>query len=175
MRRWLSVFGAAAILAGGLQGLAATQWNTYQNKANGFSMRFPASWEIKEGVAGTAVQAVEPAQQTKAGPVRPSISVAVETVHQSMTLDEYAPRGFKSELGPKPELKVYRVGRRTLSHTNARWWVVSYRSDSTTVKGFLLIVMKGGRAFKIIAVAPVDRYQSSKDLLDSSVASIMIE
>ncbi len=166
-KKCLAAFAAIAILACAAGGRAEEKTVVYKNKENGFAMRFPATWEIKEGVDGTAVQARGPAQGKGKDQFRPLVSVSVEAVPPQTTLSEYVSRGIDKARKSMPDFQVYHLGRQTIAHTNAKWWNISYRADRVTVKGFLTMLVKGGKAYTIVSVVPIDQYPSSRDLLGS--------
>ncbi len=175
-RRWKHVFAVIAVIVGGLHAYAANEPGVYASKEHGFSIRFPSSWEIREGADGATVKALSPPQGKSPGQFRPYIRVDVETIPPTMSLDDYVQRGFnnaRSAMGA--EFKAHRSGRQMISHTRARWWIISYRADSVTVKGFLFLVVNGGRAYRIMSFAPLDQYATFKDVFGKSVSSIVFE
>jgi len=175
MRRLFCVFAVLAILGGGLEGYAANELSEYKNKENGFSIQFPSSWKIKEGAGGAAVQALGPKQGKAADAFLPYISVSVEAVPQTMTLDEYASRGIEKARSVMPDFKVHRLGRQTISHTRAKWWIITSRAGTENVKGLLFMVVKGNRAYRIICASALAQYSSYKDLFVKSVGTLVIE
>lgn len=175
-RIWHSLFATIVIFVVAVNVFASSnELSIYKSKEKGFSISFPSTWETREASGGMEVTAVSPPQDKSADPLRPKVTLGVEVLPQKTTLDDYARLRLEKTRGLVTDFQIHKTGRQTISHTQARWWVISYRVDTATVKGFMHIVIKDNRAFTITCVAPLDKYATYKDKFADIAASLMIE
>jgi hypothetical protein len=174
-RTWFYIFVASVILAGGVTVFAANESIEYKNKKQGYSLRVPAAWEIKESDGGLEVTVTGPLQGKAKDQFRPNVKVSVENVPHDMTLDKYVHGPIEKARTQMKSFKVHRIGRQVVSHTTARWWSISYAADTVNIKGILLIVVKNDKAFTITYVSAREQYSSYSDQFQNIVGSLMIE
>ncbi len=171
---WLSFFSAIALFACAGNAFASGELIAYKNKDNGFSLSFPGDWEIKEGVGSMAVTATAPLAGKSPKAFRPLVIVGVEVLAQNKTNEEYAQTYFAKNFSKK-KFQVHKTGRQAISHTRARWWIISYEQGKVQTKGFLFIVMKEKRAYSITCLSTLDQYPSDKKIFGEIVESFVGE
>ena len=174
-RTWLQVFATSALLFGGVSVFALHESIEYKNKSQGFSIRVPSTWEIKESSGGMEVIAASPLQGESKDQFRPNITVSVENVPHDMTLNKYIPGRIEQTRQLMKDFKVHRTGRQVISHTMARWWGISSRANTVNIKGSLIIVVKNSKAFTITCVSALEQYSSYRDKFQDIVGSFLIE
>ena len=174
-RIWLILLVVIVISAEGVTAFAGNTSGIYKNIEKGFSMRFPSTWDIKEGVGGMDVVASPTSQETSISQFRPTVTVITELLPKSEPIEDYAQKRLASDRAQKTDLKFIRTGRQVISHTNARWWIISYREKTVTVKGFLFIVIKGNKAITITCVAALEDFPAYKDTLGDIASSLAVD
>jgi len=171
---WFSILSAILILAAGTASLAEDLSKVYTNAEKGFSLRYPAKWEIKETTGEKVLEVMSPLQASAANQYRPTVTISIETLSEPMSIADYATNRFNQLHAQITDLKSLKTGRQVISHTNARWWVITCKENTFNLKGFLFIVMKGNRAFTISALSTVEQYTVYKDVLADIGASLTI-
>ncbi|HYA85805.1 MAG TPA: hypothetical protein VEI57_01915 [Nitrospirota bacterium] len=174
-RIWLSLLAVIFISFGGVTAFAGTPVGVYRNVNKGFSMSFPRTWEIKEGVAGMDVIASPPPEEKSANQFRPTVTVITEILPKIEPINEYAQKRLANDRVLMTDLKFIRTGRQVISHTIARWWIISYRDKTVTVKGFIFIVIKGNKAITITCVASLDDFPAYKNTLGNIASSLAVD
>jgi hypothetical protein len=174
-RTRLPVFAALIILIGGVTTFASRESIAYKNNKQGFSLRVPGAWEIKESPGGREVIAAGPLQGGSQDQFRPKVTVTVENVPHDMTLDKYVPGRLEKTRALMKDFKVHRRGRQVVSRAMARWWNISCREGTADIKGFLIIVVKNDKAFTIICVSDLGHYSLYRDTFQDIAGSLVIE
>jgi hypothetical protein len=154
---------------------AASPFAVYKNTAKGFALRYPGNWKITETNGGMEVSAASPPLGNAAGPFQLHARVVMEILPQEKTVDDYAQTYFEKNRPLIAHMKILKLGRQTISHTSARWWIITYRENMVDMKGFLFIVLKGKKAFSITAVGPLAQYHKYKDILADIGGSLTID
>jgi hypothetical protein len=77
------------VCAEGLIAFAANTPGVYKNADIGFSIRFPNTWEIKEGVGGIDVIA-PPCKRSPLTSSVPTVAVIPELLPKNESIEEYA-------------------------------------------------------------------------------------
>jgi len=173
-RLQFSIFSVFFIFVAMTTALAETPSTQYKNAKNGFSFNVPAKWEIQEVNGGREVTVTSPAPEHAVNQFRPNAHISMEILEQNKTMDQYAQQVIAKLRTRMTDLQFLRTGRQTISHTPARWWIITYREKSVNVKGFLFIVLKGNKAFTTSAVAALEQYPAYKDILSTIGGSLTI-
>ncbi len=174
-RNQLYLLAVLFISAIGVTTFAADTSAVYKNVDKGFSLRLPNTWEVKEGVGGMDLIASSPMQEKSGGQFRPTVSVVCEILQQKQPINEYAQKRITKFRDSMKDLQFLRTGHQIISHTNARWWIISYSEKTVAFKGFLFIVIKGNKAFTITCIAALNQYPAYKDTLGDIASSLVVD
>ncbi len=150
--------------------VAAVQQVPYKNDTKGYALLVPDNWEIKESDAGSVVTFTAP---VKTG-YRPNEQVRMEVLAQEKNVGEYAQTVHPKLRAELTDLKILKSGRQTISHTGARWWIITFRQNEAQLKGILFIVVKDKKAFTIIGAAPIEQFPQYRDALGNIGGSLTI-
>ncbi len=160
------------ILSAAIVAVAAAPTTEYKNEGKGFTVRFPATWETRDTDDGVTASA--PVMKNQTGAYRANAHVSVEILAQEKTAADYSQTAFQRLQARLAEFRSHRTGRQTINHLPGRWWIVTYRENTTQVKGMLFIVVKGKKAFILLTGAPLEQYTEYKDILGDIGASLNI-
>lgn len=171
---WFFIVSAFLIFVAGTTASTEDLSTVYTNAEKGFSVRLPSNWEIKEGKGGVDLTAVSPPNEASGNQYRPYVTISIENLPQMIPLIDYATNRLNKYRAQMTDLTFLKTGRQVISHTNARWWIITYSEKTVNLKGFIFIAMKGNRAFTIFAVSTLEQYPRYKDVLSDIGGSLTI-
>jgi hypothetical protein len=140
------------------------------NNDRGFSLIIPENWEVNESDAGAVVTFTAPAETG----YRPNEQLRLENLTREQNIGEYAQAVHAQLRTDLKELKFLRSGRQTISHTGAKWWVITFREKDVQLKGILFVVIKDKKAFTILGAAPIELYPRYRDTIANIGGSLII-
>jgi len=143
-------------------------------KQDGFSIRFPAEWEQKENVMGTAVMALSPAEG-EADTFRENVNVTVEKLQSPMDLEKYLELSMANlkkllAAGQAPE-----VSDATLGGEKAKRVVYQTTMGPIGVKGALYVAVKGRRGYALTCSATPDSFDAYKARFEEIAGTFRFE
>jgi len=149
----------------------------YYNEVAGFSIVFPADWEIEEhpGSAWKVVTASSPAE----GPDDPfleNLFVAVDELPPGSDLEDY----FQANLGGMNELlddfRLHETGEAIIDGEAAKWAVVSHSYPGLKkLKGLAYVLVKGHRGYGIFAGAALEKFPTYRSTFEAIAQSFRFE
>ena len=146
----------------------------YYKKQEGFSIRFPAEWEQKENVMGTAVMALSPAEGA-GDTFRENVNVTVEALPTPMDLEKYFELSLLNlkkllDGGQPPE-----VSDATLGGEKAKRVIYQTTMGQIGVKGMLYVAVKGNRGYALTCSATPDSFDAFRPTFDEIVGTFRFE
>jgi hypothetical protein len=143
---------ALMVMFGIISQASAQVTKKYTNKVKGFSINFPAKWEIKEKVSGVDVIALSPLENS-ADRFRENINVIAVKVPTNVTLKVFYDANVKDM---KKNLKKFTVISETNTKINgngAKKLVYSHKMYNHIMKASAYVIANNGKAFFITCTA----------------------
>ena len=146
----------------------------YYKKQDGFSIRFPESWEQKENVMGTVVMALSPPEGADDA-FRENVNVAVESLPTPMDLEKYLELSMANlknlfSAGQEPE-----VSDAALGGGQAKRIVYQTTMGQVHVKGMLCLAVKGRRGYTVTCSATPETFDAYKEPFEKIVETFRFE
>lgn len=173
-RLQFTIFSVFLVFVAMTTAFAEAPPTVYKSKKSLFSFNVPANWEAKETNEGMEVTVTAPVQEHAPNQYRPNARISMEVLVKDQTMAEYSQTAIAKLRTRLTDLKFLKTGRQGMSNNNARWWLITYREKSVTVKGVLFIVLKGRKAVTISSVAAIEQYQAYKEALSDFGESLTI-
>ena len=135
-------------------------YNAYSNNSYNFQMKYPAAWDVEEGVMGTAVFFLSPLS----GPYdqfRENVNIIVEDVsaHPGLTVDDYEIVSIDELARTITDFTIIERGRRIVSGRPARTLEFTGTQGIYQVRFLQVYTIIAGRAFVITYTAEDSQYQ----------------
>jgi len=166
---------AAWVLLGGApRATPAEEPDRYTNKEKGFSIKFPADWERKEGMMGTAVLALSP-QEGTADQFRVNVNVTIEDLPKTLSLDEYVAAALGALRKVLTDLEEHENSAMNVAGTPAKRLIFSHRMGAIKVKAMQCVLVKGTRGYVITCSAAPDQFDNYRPKFDEIVQSFRFE
>lgn len=148
----------------------------YYNEEAGFSIVFPADWEIEEhpGSAWKVVTASSPAE-TPDDPFRANLLVAVDELALGRDLEDY----FIANVGGMEVLlddfRLHESGEATIDGEDAKWVIVSWSEPGLKLKGLGYLLVKGRRGYGLFSGAEFDKFPEYRGTFEQIAESFRFE
>jgi len=152
---------------------ASTEFVVYISNDNGFSIRFPSSWEKREGVGGSVVAALSP-QTNPADQFRPNANVIVKDLHRNATLEEYM-HAVITYMNKQSGFQIHDKGQIKINSSDAGWILYSQRRESINFKVLTYILVQKRRAYQITCTATVDQFARYKKKFEDIAQTFKFE
>lgn len=149
--------------------------NTYTNSENGFTVEYPADWDLEEGISGTIVFFAGPAIGKTGGMI--NINIVNENLPESpkVTLEDYNKLG---ELQVKKSVENYQKleeHNSTVSGFPAILRTYSFDMQGLNIKGTQAIFLKDNVAYGITFTATPDTYADYAGCFDLVMNSFKLD
>lgn len=145
----------------------------YVNRNKGFSIKFPSSWEEREGVLGSTVAALSP-QEKPADQFRPNVNVVVKDLHRDLALEEYM-QAVLVHMTKQKGFQVHEKGRLTISNSDAIWLVYSQRKDALNFKVLVYVLVQKRRVYQITCTATLEQFPKYRESFDGIAQTFKFE
>ncbi len=146
----------------------------YGSYWDGFSLKFPEGWEIKEKFEGTRVAALAPRKGEKDW-YQENICVLYERIPSKVSTDEYMNLSVQYMYQMMPGVKIGKQGETEIDGREARWLTFSHSIGPYKLKGVGYVVIKGNRAYVIVCNTTSKAYSKYKDEFDEVAQSFRFE
>lgn len=153
---------------------AKKETGRYYNRAKGFSVVFPATWEIREGYMGTAVIAINP-EHSDSDAIRENVNVYIEEQGKSLRLDEYYALSLENMRKYLNDFTVRKEGRSSIDGHDARWFICTHTQGRVTLRVISYLLIKEHRAYVITCSASDAAFKPSMATFDSIARSFRLE
>ncbi|MGA2624668.1 MAG: DcrB-related protein [Bacteroidota bacterium] len=170
-----AIFGISLVLTGWmLDGCATKDPDRYYNDREGFSMKFPAAWEKKEGFLGTKIIAWVP-RNGSADQFREDVNVTVDRLPKALTLDEYFQQSLINMKRVLTDFQDQEKGQGFIDDYDAKWMVYTHRLGGSTFKVLAYMIVKDDRGYVITCTALPDRFYTFRSQFEDIARSFQFE
>lgn len=152
---------------------AANESDRYSNLTKGFSIVFPADWEMMESYQGTAVTAFGPATDEKSS--RPMANVVVEMVPETTTLKQYYERSLTNLASLIPRYRTVESAASTVGKLPAMRLVSRYELGGRPVAAVAYFVTGAEKAYVLTFACEAGELEQHKELFDQTAATFRVE
>lgn len=171
-RAWL-MGGCLTLLAllGGC-GRAREPGRHYDDK-NGFSIRVPGDWQVREGLMGSAVAALRPAGPGEAWVE--NMNVMVDAIPSGTTATDYWAAAQKPMAKMFANYAVRECGDEVVDGRPAHWSVYSHRMGTMDLEVLVYAVTQGPRGYVITCTAANGRLAHYRTQFQEICRSFRVE
>ena len=151
------------------------EWQTYQNQDYGFSISFPANWEVKERYRNTVVVALSPARGRR-DTFRENVNLNVQTLPRGLTLEDYYKKSIQDMEEYLFNFEELSSGNFKINDLNSKYLIYTHKVGNVRVKVLEVLIVKGSFGFKMTCTAiphAFERYRGTfKEILSSFVLQV---
>lgn len=137
---------------------AISMGRNYSHSQEGFSIKFPDSWEVREKAYGTIVMALSP-QESSADNFRENVNIVTENLPGSYTLAQYVSASESSMSRSLNSFKVLSRGVIRIGDRNSQWVIFTHKSGSLVAKGIQYYFVESGKAYIITCTGKPDSFR----------------
>jgi hypothetical protein len=172
----ISLVAALAVFAASCGKPASAQepGRYYAGFWDGFSIKFPEDWEVKEDFMDTQVIALSPVKGGK-DIYQENVAVVYEFVPPGVSEEEYLNLSLQQMHQMLQGLKVDKQGEMTIADRPAHWVTFSHEYMGVGMKGIGYIVVKGSRAYVIVCSATTKTFGRYRKTFDEVAESFRFE
>jgi hypothetical protein len=145
---------------------------TFQSAEKGFSITFPADWEIKPNPP-TIVSASRPA--APGDTFRENVNVCVEALPRPLTPDEYVDAAIALLKKTFPGTAEVERGKVALGGADARYIVYTFKIGALQLKNLAYSVPRGLTCFVITCTATPDTFDKYRPAFEEIANSLKME
>ncbi len=148
----------------------ASEVENYESKEHGFSIQYPAKWEKKERVSGTAVTVLAPKGEGKAT-FRANANVIAQDIPSDTDLKKFSDASLSVM---DKLLKGYKEIERkdvTIGALQAVKVSYSYTFEESELKSILVLAVKGKNGYAITCAADPTGFDTFKKEFDNIINS----
>jgi hypothetical protein len=151
----------------------------YHSEDGGFSIVFPAEWEIAEegevfeGLEGTAVLALSPSEGP-ADEFLESVVAGVEEVSPGTSLAVYLTANLQ-HMKAATDYREHSRGDATIGGEPAKWAVVSWVDEGTNITALAYFLVKEGHGYFIICYAESSQFPGHRNMFESIAQTFKFE
>lgn len=157
-----------AVLPAGAEGM-----KRYDLRSDGFSISFPADWEIQKGFSGTAIMGISPLE----GPnddFRENLSVMVSNIPEGNNLETFTKLNLDAMKSVLSKYKEHKVENTTVSGLKAKKIIYDFEMEGQNIRTLLYIIIKGKKGYFVTSGSSLKRFKEHQPLLEKLSNTIKI-
>ena len=148
----------------------AADLENYESKEHAFSIHYPAKWEKKERVSGTAVMMISPKPDGKEA-FRANVNVVEQDIPSDTDLKKFSSASLTVLDKLLKNFKEVERKEVTIGTTPAVRVVYTYSYDDTELKAVLVLAVQGKNGYAITCSADSVNFDTFKQSFDDVVNS----
>jgi len=147
--------------------------NHYSHSDPGFTVDFPQGWELKTGLAGTAVMAVSPSTHPLDN-YRESINIVIEDISDKPSADFYYQSNLKTMESFLKEFTLESQSDASINSHPAKKLIFRSTTGSVNSKFLMYMVAHNRLGYVITSTATPESYNEFSELFEKTAQSFRI-
>ena len=145
----------------------------YHNKTDGYSVVFPADWDIQEDYMGASVIALSP--QETGDTIRENVNVVIQPMVDEMTLDEYVDFNISSMEMYLTDFSVEDSEPVLINGIEAELMIYYHTMGRLRFKVMVYIFIFNNTAYAVTCTAVPDSFELFREVFEKIVLSFHME